>query len=288
MTHDNQKKKQRIPLSRLLILAAACGIFAYSAIQLWTFFSENRENEAQQQELIDQAVVVIAPDTQTEPAPSDAESEETAPRDSTQPSEAPVETAPIYVDFAVLQEQNPEIIGWIYCEDTKINYPIVRGEDNQYYLKRSHTGEYNSNGSIFMDFRNLADFSDFNNLIYGHNMRNEVMFGSLKRYTEQSYYEEHPVMWILTPDKAFRVDLIAGMVTPSDSDTYEIFSYAEDLHERLEYALSQSTFDAGEVDISQIQHVVTLSTCSYEYATARYVVIGSLVEVDYPQPPETE
>jgi sortase B len=114
------------------------------------------------------------------------------------------------------------------------------------------------------------------------------MFGTLKQFADQKFYEEHPVMWLLTPEKAFRLDLIAGMVTPSDSETYELFSYQEDLHERMEYALSHSSFDAGEVDISQITQVLTLSTCSYEYATARYVVIGSMVEIGYPEPPAAE
>ena len=112
------------------------------------------------------------------------------------------------------------------------------------------------------------------------------MFGTLKQYTKQEFYEEHPTMWILTPEKAFRVDLIAALVTPSDGDSYELFSYQEDLHERLEYVLPRSNFNAGEIDISEIQQIVTLSTCTYEYATARYVVIGSMVEIAYPQVPE--
>lgn len=288
MASENQKKRNKLSLGKLLILVAACAMFLYSGSQLWSYFSENRANAQDQQALIDEAVVVLPAEDPTEAKETDPAvgvdqtDETTAP---TEPTE-PVETAPIYVDFEKLNQQNEDIIGWIYSEGTVINYPIIQGESNQDYLYRSHTGAYNSNGCIFMDFRNLPDFSDHNNIIYGHNMPTGVMFASLKKYMEQSYYEEHPVIWILTPEKAFRVDLIAGMVTPSDSDTYELFSYTEDLQERLEYALSQSTFDAGEVDISSIEHVVTLSTCTYEYATARYVVIGNLVEVAYPTPPE--
>lgn len=283
MAPKNEKKRRPFSLGRFLVLALACAVFLYSGSQLLSYFTENRNNEQDQQELIDQAVVVLPPETnpaETVDTTTPAETEETVP-----PTEVPLEPAPIYVDFETLQAQNEDIIGWIYCEGTRINYPIVQGESNEDYLHRSHTGEWNSNGSLFLDFRNLRDFSDFNNIIYGHNMGNGSMFGTLKRYCEQSYYEAHPVMWILTPDKAFRVDLIAGLVTPSDSETYEVFSYIEDLHERLEFALSESTFDAGEVDIEQVKQVVTLSTCSYEYATARYVVIGSLVEVGYPEAP---
>lgn len=285
MASENQKKRNKMPLGKVLILGMAIAVFLYSGSQLFSYFSENHANAQEQQELIDEAVVVLSPEKQTEPEGEKSTSAADSQEETTAPTE-PVETAPIYVDFEKLKEQNEDIIGWIYSEGTVINYPIIQGESNQDYLYRSHTGEYNSNGCIFMDFRNLPDFSDHNNIIYGHNMPTGVMFASIKKYAEQSYYEEHPVLWILTPDKAFRVDLIAGLVTPSDSDTYELFSYTEDLHERLEFALSQSTFDAGEVDISTIEHVVTLSTCSYEYATARYVVIGNLVEVAYPTPPE--
>lgn len=285
---EPDKKKKRIAPGRLLVMCAALAVFLYSGNQLLTYFLDNYRNDKQQQDLIEQAVVVLPPQTeQTRPTQAPGAEQEGTEASAPAPTE-PVETAPIYVDFETLQSQNPDIVGWIYCPDTNINYPIVQGESNQSYLYRSHTGERNANGSIFLDFRNLRDFSDFNNIIYGHNMGVGEMFGTLKQFADQKFYEEHPVMWLLTPDKAFRLELIAGMVTPSDSETYELFSYQEDLHERMEYALSHSSFDAGEVDISLITQVLTLSTCSYEYATARYVVIGSMVEIGYPEPPAAE
>ena len=287
---EPEKKRKKIPLARLLVLLLAAAVFLYSGTQLLTYFLDNHNNAVEQQELIDQAVVLIPQQTQPD-SPRESQSATDATEDdsaSTEPSEPPLEMAPIYVDFEELKGQNPDIVGWIYCPDTNINYPIVQGESNQEYLYRSHTGARNANGSIFMDFRNLPDFSDFNNIIYGHNMGHGIMFGTLRQYTTQEFYEEHPTMWILTPDKAFRLNLIAALVTPSDSETYELFSYIEELHERLEYVLPKSNFNAGEIDISEIKQIVTLSTCTYEYATARYVVIGSMVEVGYPEPPETE
>lgn len=281
---EANKKKGFSPV-RLLVLCAALALFVYSGSQLLTYYLDNFRNDKQQQELIDQAVVVLPPsEEQTQPKAEDPATEETdGETQDTLPTEPPVETAPIYVDFETLQNQNPDIVGWIYCPDTNINYPIVQGETNQEYLYRSHTGEKNANGSIFMDFRNLPDFSDFNNIIYGHNMGVGEMFGTLKQYADQKFYEEHPVMWLLTPDKAYRLDLIAGLVVPSDSEVYGIYSYPEELMTGLEYVISHSTFTAGSVDLESVERIVTLSTCSYDFNDARYVVIGSMHEVAYPE-----
>lgn len=271
MSHASDKDTKKMPLSRLLILVLACGIFLFSGFQLYSYFTENRADEQLQQDLIGQAVVVA-----TEPV-------QTVPEEGTVPATEPVEQPPISVDFTVLREQNPDVVGWIYCEGTIINYPIVQGEDNQQYLRRRYDGTKSTLGSIFLDFRNLSDFSDLNNLIYGHNIRSGQMFAPLMSYRDQAFYEEHPIMWLLTPDTAYRLDLIAGLVVPSDSEIYGIYSYPEELMEGLEYVISHSTFTAGPVDLESVERIVTLSTCSYDFNDARYVVIGSMHEVAYPE-----
>ena len=272
MSHTSHENNHKMPLSRILILVLACGIFLFSGYQILDYFTENRSGEQLQQELIEQAVVVA-----TEP-------EQTAHAESVPPTTEFVERPPITVDFAVLQAQNPDIVGWIYSEGTVINYPILQGEDNQQYLRRLYDGTKSTLGSIFLDFRNLSDFSDLNSLVYGHNIRSGQMFASLSDYRDQAYYEEHPVIWLLTPDKDYRIDLLAGLVVPSDSEVYEIYSYPEELLEGLEYVCSESTFDPGVVDLEAVERIVTLSTCSYDYNDARYVVIGSLKELADPDP----
>ncbi len=107
----------------------------------------------------------------------------------------PEETTPITVDFEALRKENGDVVGWLYCEDTPINYPIVQSEDNDYYLRRLLDSTWNIAGTIFMDYRNAPDFSDWNTIIYGHNMNNDSMFGTLQDYKKQAYYEEHPVLY---------------------------------------------------------------------------------------------
>ena len=164
-------------------------------------------------------------------------------------------------------------------EDTPINLPIVQAEDNDYYLRRLIDGTWNSSGTLFADYRNAADFSDSNTIIYGHNMKNKGMFGTLSNYKEQSYYDEHPIMWLLTPDGNYKVELIAGYVTSSTSEIYSIGNTEEEMFALAEQSIEKSTF-ASDFQVSQGDRFVTLSTCSYEYDNARYVLIGRLIPLD--------
>ena len=97
---------------------------------------------------------------------------------------------PVSVDFQKLKEENSDIIAWIYCEDTPINYPVVLAKDNSYYLHRKINGDYGFAGTLFADYRNKGDFSDNNTIIYGHNMKNDTMFGTITEYRNQEYFDE--------------------------------------------------------------------------------------------------
>lgn len=286
MKPNTSRPKRRFPIFRILILVLALGVLVFSAIQLMDYYSEDKKSDQAAQDLREQAVISIP--VPSLPEAAEAETIPVIPED--EPEDMPVEplptypaisyTIPILVDFSLLREQNPDIIGWIYCADTPINYPIVQSEDNEYYLYRLPDGTSNASGSIFADFRNLADFSDPNTMIYGHNMKNGSMFASLLNYRQQSYYDAHPSLWILTPERAYRVDLLAGCTTPSDGEIYNVFSSAEEMQQVLTQVMVDSTFRPAETP-GDIQNIVTLSTCTYEYNIARYVVIGNLVPVEY-------
>lgn len=189
-------------------------------------------------------------------------------------------TAPISVDFAELMKVNPDVIGWIYCEGTKISYPILQSDDNDAYLHTMIDGSYNKAGSIFMDYRNSPNFSDLGTVIYGHNMKNDSMFGTLNEYKKQEYYEAHPVMWVLTPEKTYRLEIIAALDTLDDSIAYDIPASEDELKEYLQWAVKRSDIET-DVDISKTMRVVTLSTCySASYDNTRYIVVGELIEIE--------
>lgn len=281
MEKNNEKKK--ISPLRILVLLLSAGVFLFAGFQLKDYLQEEQSSEAARSALADQAVTVLTPAT----APRETEAPaESVPEETAEATLLPISyEIPIRVDFDVLRETGPDIVGWLYCADTLINDPVVQGPDNDYYLYRLPDGTNNANGSLFVDFRNLPDFTDRNTIIYGHHMQSGKMFGTLVKYKNQSYYDEHPVLWLLTPELAYRIDLIAGIVTPSDSDSYEVFDSDEELKAHLEMAMENSTF-VSNVGIEDVDRIVTLSTCSYEYATARYVLIGKLTPAEYP--PESE
>lgn len=180
------------------------------------------------------------------------------------------------VDFEALTAHYGDVVGWLCIEGTDVSYPVVQAGDNEYYLKRLPDGTWNNSGSIFMDCRNASDFSDQHTIIYGHNMRNNTMFAGLMNYKEQSYYDEHPQVLILTPEGRHYVTLFAGYVTSPDSDAWELnFADGEAFSQWCEDAKERSCF-VSDVLPECHDSIVTLSTCSYEYDEARFVLVGVL------------
>ena len=123
--------------------------------------------------------------------------------------------APIEVDFEALRKVNPDVIGWIYCPDTVINYPVMHGETNDTYLHHSYDGTYNASGSIFEDARNGRGFVDPVSILYGHHMASGAMFATLDLWQAVDYFYEHPVMWLLTPTRDYKADPNANYILMS-------------------------------------------------------------------------
>lgn len=184
---------------------------------------------------------------------------------------------PIEVDFHALEQINPDIVGWLYCENTVINYPVVQSADNEKYLHRLFNGAYNGAGTLFLDCMNAPDFSGFKSIIYGHHMRNDSMFGTLTDYKKQEYYNKHPVFWLLTPGGSYKLEIIAGYVTnASDTETYSLPQDRESLRKSVLDAVGKSTFKS-DFDISELNKAVMLSTCSYEFNNARYILLANMI-----------
>ena len=194
--------------------------------------------------------------------------------DTTEATECTETNVPVFVDFEKLTAEYPDTVGWLYCEGTPINYPVVQGKDNLRYLRRLPDGSYNAAGSLFADYRCKEVAASGNYIIYGHNMKNGSMFGTLVRYKSQHYYDEHPTLYYLTPERTFRIELIAGFVTKSTGEVYNTQLSAEQVRQFC----AESDFSSG-ITPQDDDVFITLSTCSYEYENARYVVIGRAIEI---------
>lgn len=250
------KKTVKVILSVVFLSIMGISIFNIVKIQL-----EDKKQEDFNEKLVNEAVVLMP-----EVSKEESIGHEPLPEK---------ERMPISIDFEILKAQNDDVIAWVYCKDTPINYPIVKGEDNAQYLYRLLDGSNNSSGTLFADFRGSGDFSDLNTVIYGHNMKNNSMFGILPEYRKQDYYEKHPVWYLATPQKNYMVELVSGYVTPSDDSLYNVESNEV---EQLQSAIKNSKFSSN-VEILDTDRFITFSTCSYEYESARFVLLGVLREI---------
>lgn len=267
MQKERENMRKSIKTTLMIILST---VFVYSCSQLLIFYIEYRKQEKINKDAV--AFYVQEPVEEPEEIPEEIVEEEV-------PEEEKI-SCPIEVNFDKLLAENSEVVGWIYCEDSNINYPVVQGKDNDYYLNHSYTGEESKAGAIFVDAENSPGFADCNTIIYGHHMKNGGMFAKLKKWGDQEFYEAHPVMWLLTPEQNYRVDLFAGYLTPATSDTYLIF---RDPGKYFDVYLSQVVAVSdiqSDVELPGDGHYVILSTCEYDYQDARYVLYGLLTPAD--------
>ena len=188
--------------------------------------------------------------------------------------------APFKVDFKALKKVNPEIIGWIYCEDTPINFPVVQADDNDFYIDHGYDARHNPCGAAFADALNRRDFADSNTIIYGHHLYDGSMFASLEKWTDQSYFDDHAVMWILTPERDYRVELFSAYYISALDEAYTIFQGpSPQLDEYLVKTRNHSEV-TSDVELDGEAKYVMLSTCAYVFALSRSVLHGKMVPVD--------
>ena len=185
--------------------------------------------------------------------------------------------SPVYVNFNAIQEKvNPEIVAWIKCEGTKIDYPVVHHTDNNYFLNHNANGDYAAAGAIFMSASNFSDFSDINTTIHGHHMNDGSMFGSLWTWGNQEYFDQHKVFYLNTPNGNYTITMIAYIVVPEDSDAYKIdFSGNNDVRNWVNWIMSESKVQS-DYTYREGERYVGLSTCEYTFKNARGILIGYL------------
>ena len=141
--------------------------------------------------------------------------------------------------------------GWIKVDNTNIDYPIVQGKDNSFYLDKDINKNYLSSGSIFMNYLNHG-FNDENTILFGHHMRNKTMFAQLEKYKEKEFFQ-------------------------NDNDIKTNFDNKSEYKEFLDKIKNKSIYKS-DINVDENDKIITLSTCSYEFNDARMVVHGKLLK----------
>ncbi len=197
---------------------------------------------------------------------------------TSQTSENKVE---VPVDFAKLKKANPHIYAWINIENANVDYPILQHpEDNSYYLKRTVNGQRSAYGSIYTEDYNSKDFSDFNTLIYGHNMKNGTMFGSLKKFRDASFFKENRYINVYMENRILRYEIFAAYTW---DNSHILASWNFDLKEnRAEYlqqiyaVRDMNSQISSDIKVTSNDKIITLSTCMND-KSKRFLVAGVLI-----------
>jgi len=185
------------------------------------------------------------------------------------PGADPNSSEPIVTQTHPLVDINPDFVGWIYISGTRVDYPVVRGSDNEAYLYTTFRGESNAAGSIFMDYRALGDFSTPVTILYGHNMRDGSMFSSLLQFLDPTFRNNHPEITIVT----------AQMETLVYRIIYARHAGAFDSVYSLDFNDSEAAALHFGISPTEARHFLVLSTCGDgRDRNARVVVYAMLIE----------
>lgn len=185
-----------------------------------------------------------------------------------------------------LKKVNEDIIGWLEIDNTKINFPVLQGSDNEYYMTHTYNKKYSSDGSIFLDKDYDWNIPSSNLLIYGHNNKNGNMFQDLLKYEDENYYKEHPNIRFTTVDDDSQYEIISVFKSrvyyKSEQNVFRYYFFINAANEEeynyyVEESKKASLYDTGKTAIYGEQ-LLTLSTCEYSQEDGRFVIVAKKVQ----------
>lgn len=251
------------PLFTAILFSVCFLLFCFSSFKLFSYTMKSREAEVLREKMMN-SVIVSIPSEESEPITKE---------DSLLSSKFP----DIQVDISKIQKMYPNAVAWLYCPDTPIHYPVMRTDNNEYYVNHLPNGSENSSGSIFLDYRSDLNLSGFGQVLYGHNMKNRSMFGSLLDYRKVEYYQKHPYMFYFTSDSVYRLELFAGVHTTANNELYRLPVEISAREAYLNRVKKASVFQS-DVLVAGEDQILLLSTCSGSLGDdKRFVLLGKLV-----------
>lgn len=283
-----------------VLMLAALGVFIYSGYTLYGFYREYKKGSDEYDNLESSYIVPDQSEDidslendelfethESEPASAGVPGihnqtwrESVTVHENGQEVTLPLMTNPI--DFDELKQVNEDIVGWLRIRALDISYPVVQGEDNDFYLHRTFEKTDNFAGCLFVNCDNSPDMTDQNTIIYGHNMRNGSMFGKLKEFREEGTFEKSRYFWLFAPDFIYEYRIFSASVVSKTGLTYQTGFTDEEFEEFLRDAFENSEVDTSGVEVTKEDRIVTLSTCTGDDST-RFTVKGKLVQVYVPR-----
>ncbi|WP_282434296.1 class B sortase [Bacillus sp. DNRA2] len=174
---------------------------------------------------------------------------------------------------------NDEYVGWISIDDTRIDYPVVKTVNNDFYLTHNFYKEKDKTGSIFIDYRNSVDQLDKNTILYGHNMKDNSMFGSLSKFKDQSFFENHKNISFELFNDTYTWEIFS-VYTDKDTDWLKTsFTTAEEFTKYIQIVRARSLIKVP-AEVVYEDTLLTLSTCTNVDEDERIIIHAKLIEKD--------
>jgi len=215
-------------------------------------------------------------------SPTEREPEPTPPSWDNTDTDKSVFLSLLQGKMASLLQQNPDTYCWINVPGTQIDYPVVKGDDNDYYLNHSFTGIYLSSGTIFADYRLNDELLDnYNVVLFGHNMNSGAMFNNVSKFMNRQFFEENKYIYIYTANGMYIYEVYSIFKTNSYYNYAQIwFNSGDDFVEFANRIKGKSRFRRDDVTIGPSDKILTLSTCTNSVtADGRYCLQAKLVDI---------
>ncbi|MDR0888923.1 MAG: class B sortase [Coriobacteriales bacterium] len=194
----------------------------------------------------------------------------------------------LYVDWNSLWAINPDIVAWVIIPDTNINYPIIQGDDNEYYLHHLSDQTASANGAVFSDYQGSRELNALNNIIYGHDMLDGSMFAGLNKFRDQSYLDAHSTIFLATPEMNYQLSAIGCETVHGDDTKFRQFSFPTDaqastisvptFQSYVQYLLNQNVCFASGFSgkASDVKDIYSFVTC-LDFDDSRRVVLSATI-----------
>jgi len=181
------------------------------------------------------------------------------------------------LSFEELKSINSEVVAWLTVYGTGIDYPLVKAEDNDKYLDTDATGEHSTSGSLFLDYRNAADFSDYNTIVYGHHMSGDAMFGDVGKFADSGYFDEHRYGSLYSGGKEYGLEFFVFLETDAYDAVYSPAVTGTEAQSRYLDTLLSDAACRRNVGIDGTDRLILLSTCMTDITNGRYLLVGRLL-----------